>query len=116
MANPAINNHETHTGQRIPEAVIDEIATSPNAPQDVPALLKKIATNGEVFTSERSDENTRMDLLEQARALVYALETPREAMIRFCWSQVRSYFHQHRQSVQHCRLTVSYDAVTLGYS
>lgn len=84
----ATSTHEIHTGQRIPDAVIDEIATSPNAPQDVPALLEKLSTNGEVFASGKN-EKIRMDLLEQARALMYSLETPREAMIRYCWSQVR---------------------------
>lgn len=92
MANTAkdavTSSHEAYTGPRISEAAFDEIATSPNASQDVPTLLNQISANGQVFVSEPTYK-IRMDLLEQARALVYALETPREAMIRYCWSQVR---------------------------
>lgn len=70
--------------------VDDDVAISPNAPEEVPALLKKIASHGETFTSQKS-EDVRAELLDTARSLVYALETPREAMIRFCWSQSTIY-------------------------
>lgn len=65
----------------------EDVAIRPNAPQEVPALLKKIAASGEVFIAGQ-DEEVRADLLDTARSLVYALETPREAMIRVCWAQV----------------------------
>lgn len=62
------------------------VAISPNAPELVPELLKKIATNGISFIS--NDSTARTELLDAARSLVNAVETPREAMIRYCWSQV----------------------------
>jgi long-subunit acyl-CoA synthetase (AMP-forming) len=70
------------------EHIVDEsIAVKPNAINDVPRLLEEIASNGE--TLARDGAQNRRQLLEAARSLVYALETPRESMIRFCWSQVR---------------------------
>lgn len=67
--------------------VDDNVAISPNAPEEVPTLLKRIAMHGEAYLTE-SDENERTRILDAARSLVYALETPREAIIRHCWSQV----------------------------
>lgn len=64
------------------------IGTSPNAPHEVPALLEQIASYGTTFTVGQN-EKVRADLLDTARSLIYALETPREAIIRHCWSQVR---------------------------
>lgn len=66
--------------------VYDErIAITPTAAEDVPDLLSKVATLGNEYST---DVRSRMKLLEAARSLVYALETPREAMIRYCWAQV----------------------------
>lgn len=71
------------------EHVIDEsIAVKPNAINDVPRLLEEIASNGEALTREGAQN--RRQLLEAARSLVYALETPRESIIRYCWSQVNT--------------------------
>ena len=71
------------------EAFVDgSVAISPNTPELVPGLLDQLALSGNAFTS--ADPKARTDLLDAARQLVYALETPREAMIRFCWSQVLS--------------------------
>lgn len=71
------------------EAFVDgAVAISPNTPELVPSLLEQVASSGNAFIS--ADPKARTDLLDAARQLVYALETPREAMIRFCWSQVRS--------------------------
>ena len=70
------------------EASVDLVAISANAPAKVPSLLKKIALEGETFAVGQ-DDRVRTELLEAARSLVYALETPREAMIRYCWSQVQ---------------------------
>lgn len=70
------------------EAFVDnDVAISPNAPEEVPALLKRIALSGETWTNQQG-EQVRTELLDAARSLVSALETPREAIIRFCWSQV----------------------------
>lgn len=78
-----------HTADGLPkEAFVDgDVAISPNAPAEVPALLKRIAASGDA-NSVLQDEKVRTDLLDTARSLVYALETPREAIIRHCWSQV----------------------------
>lgn len=68
--------------------VYDErIAITPTAAEDVPDLLNEVATFGKEYSV---DARGRMKLLEAARSLVYALETPREAMIRYCWAQVSS--------------------------
>lgn len=71
------------------EAFVDgSVAVSPNTPEVVPELLDQIASFGKAFVS--ADPKARTELLDAARQLVYAVETPREAMIRFCWSQVYS--------------------------
>ncbi|KAL3431517.1 O-methyltransferase-domain-containing protein [Aspergillus tetrazonus] len=54
-----------------PDTFDNEIVIRPNAPQDLPALLT--------------------EYLDAARRLVYSLETPREAMVRYCWSQSTIY-------------------------
>lgn len=74
------------------EAFVDvssAIATSTNLPDHVPALLEKVVTSGIAFLSDNT--KARTDLLDAARALVYATETPREAMIRIAWSQSTLY-------------------------
>lgn len=82
------NGHANgHTNGSKNEAFVDgSVAVSPNTPDLVPEILEKIAASGKAFTS--SDPKSRTELLDAARSLVYAVETPREAMIRFCWSQV----------------------------
>ena len=64
-----------------------QVAISPNAPEQVSGLLKDILNRGLAFSGD-CDVQARTSLLDAARSLVYALETPREAMIRYCWSQV----------------------------
>lgn len=64
----------------------DQIPISPNAPQEVPRLLNEIASHDLSFF--QYDQKARFKLLEDARSLVNALETPRESMIRYCWAQV----------------------------
>lgn len=65
----------------------DKVAISANASEKVPALLKDILAHGLAFSGDH-DVRARSSLLDAARSLVYALETPRETMIRYCWSQV----------------------------
>ena len=66
---------------------IDEsIAVKANALDKVSRLLGEISEQGKLLTQEGG--NNRRQLLESVRSLSYALETPREAMIRYCWSQV----------------------------
>lgn len=67
----------------------DQIPISPNAPQEVPRLLNEITSHGVFFLED--DQKARFKLLEDARSLVNALETPRESMIRYCWAQVSTY-------------------------
>lgn len=79
----------SHANGHVKEAFVDgSVAISPNTPELVPQLLDLIASSGKAFVS--ADPKARTDLLDAARQLVYAVETPREAMIRFCWSQVCS--------------------------
>jgi hypothetical protein len=69
-------------------ASVDEsIAVKANDINAVPRLLEEIATLGKALTQDRAPN--RRQLLESVRSLNFALETPREAMIRYCWSQVR---------------------------
>ena len=70
---------------------LEELAVSPNLPGQVPRLLEEIASSGNQYLA--ADGEARLGLLEAARSLVYALETPREAIIRHCWSDVRPPSH-----------------------
>lgn len=67
----------------------DQIPTSPSAPDQVPRLGAQVDAYGEAFVHD--DSTARAKLLDAVRGLVYALETPRETMIRYCWSQVCIY-------------------------
>lgn len=68
------------------ELLNDQIPISPSAPLEVPRLLNQISSHGKAFLQD--DPDARSKLLEDARALVNAVETPRESMIRYCWAQV----------------------------
>ncbi|KAK1148128.1 hypothetical protein N8T08_010767 [Aspergillus melleus] len=73
------------------EVFVDgDVAISPNVPAEVPSLLKQIGASGDLYLALQ-DEKVRTDLLDTARSLVHALETPREAIIRHCWSQRTDY-------------------------
>ncbi|PYI32237.1 o-methyltransferase [Aspergillus indologenus CBS 114.80] len=87
-----VNGHNnSHIRKPTEEAFTDNNgAIAPNDPEEVPALLKSIALHGEAYLTE-NDELERTKILDSARALVYALETPREAIIRHCWSQSSLY-------------------------
>lgn len=67
-------------------AIEDHIPTSPSAPEQVLRLLTQVDGYGKAFAD--NDPEARVKLLEATRALMYALETPRESMIRYCWAQV----------------------------
>lgn len=62
---------------------VDLLAVSYDKPLALP-LAK------EVFEAcdHISDETGRLKVLENARSLVRALETPRETVIRLCWAEV----------------------------
>lgn len=58
-------------------------ATDPDA---VSSLIKELSALGAGFSAD-SSEDLRLDLVQKARTLWKALETPRETMIRHCWAQ-----------------------------
>ncbi|CAL5873011.1 uncharacterized protein PFLUO_LOCUS7280 [Penicillium psychrofluorescens] len=70
-------------------SVDESIATKPSAINDVPAILNKIASQGKTLAED--DGPNRRQLIESARSLIHALETPREAMCRYLWSQTTVY-------------------------
>lgn len=82
-------NGDSQTNGDLQDAFVDRVATSANTPELVPGLVDQVASLGKVASLQ--DHTDRTTLLEAARSLVYALETPREAMIRYCWSQVCSH-------------------------
>ena len=61
------------------------IATEPNNIGEVPTLLGEITKAFDIFANSNAG---RKDLVVKCRALVQALETPRETMINHCWAQV----------------------------
>lgn len=67
-------------------AVEIPVALTANDLKSVPALAKSIASLGDKAAS--GSEEARLELVEHARSLVRALETPRETMIKHCWAQV----------------------------
>ena len=62
------------------------IAVRANDPSAVPCLLEKLSEFGGKPSVDHND--TRMAMLSQAKALVRALQTPRETMIEQNWAQV----------------------------
>ncbi|KAK8087567.1 catechol O-methyltransferase [Apiospora hydei] len=68
----------------VPDA---SIATSPNDLLSVPAILEQISAQGAYLSMAPQDYGSRLQLLASARALVQALETPRETMIKHIWAQ-----------------------------
>ncbi|KAL4914334.1 S-adenosyl-L-methionine-dependent methyltransferase [Aspergillus aurantiobrunneus] len=77
-------------GAVTPDSFDNGVAIRPNAAADLPGLLSKVSSLGVAYTA-KNDEDLRAEYLDAARHLVYALETPREAMIRYCWSQSTLY-------------------------
>ncbi|OQE47057.1 hypothetical protein PENCOP_c001G01827 [Penicillium coprophilum] len=70
-------------------ANVERLALSSNLPDAVPGLLQTVASHGKDLLAQ--DPEARAKLLEAARSLTFALETPREAIIRHCWSESTSY-------------------------
>ena len=62
------------------------VALAPNDLKSVPGLIHNINSIAE--RASAGNENERLMLVEMARSLVQALETPRETMIKHCWAQV----------------------------
>lgn len=73
------------------DVFLDESVTVlPNAPNLVPGLLQEILSQGIAFSGNQG-ASARVNLLDAARSLAIALETPKEAMLRYCWSQSTIY-------------------------
>lgn len=69
------------------KVVVDpKAAVSPSAPGELPLLVKEIQSSSQDYIT--GDITARLKLLEAARSLVYAMETPQETMLRYCWAQV----------------------------
>ncbi|KAL4802514.1 S-adenosyl-L-methionine-dependent methyltransferase [Aspergillus unguis] len=85
-----VSNGSSSPVEQAPDAFDNDVAIRPNAAEDLPELLKKVSSLGATYAGN-SDEDVRAEYLDAARHLVYALETPREAMIRYCWSQSTLY-------------------------
>lgn len=68
-------------------AVDMAVALAPNNLTAVPGLVRDIDAVAE--RAAAGDDIARRELVEKARSLVRALETPRETMIKHCWAQVR---------------------------
>ncbi|KAH8661162.1 S-adenosyl-L-methionine-dependent methyltransferase [Ilyonectria robusta] len=66
------------------------IASSPCDIGVVPSLLDDISALGKNLSGD--DRDSRLALLEKARSLVRALETPRETMLKHCGAQTASFF------------------------
>ncbi|KAJ5474461.1 hypothetical protein N7475_004027 [Penicillium sp. IBT 31633x] len=62
-----------------------KVATSPSAPEKLAHLRKNIETYSQAYSD--GDSDARLKLLETARSLVQAMETPQETMLRYCWAQ-----------------------------
>jgi hypothetical protein len=62
------------------------VALSPTDLKSVPSLLAEIASLGSSL--DDGDNHARLALLQKAKALVTALETPRETMIKHNWAEV----------------------------
>ncbi|KAI7061024.1 hypothetical protein KC327_g14329, partial [Hortaea werneckii] len=83
---------------RFPPTVPISTALLPSDDAAVPDLLNRIQVTGKEYTTnhlhhDTTDDNrhqknsVRLALLAHARALVHALETPRETMIKHCWAE-----------------------------
>ncbi|KAJ5095481.1 o-methyltransferase [Penicillium alfredii] len=72
-----------------PAVDVDALAVLPNAAEKVPSLVSEISSRGTGIALDNAKD--RLELLETARSLVRALETPREALLRYCWREPASF-------------------------
>lgn len=73
-----------------PKPVVElSVALAPNDFPAVPGLVKEITSLAS--STSAGDDDARLALVEKARSLVRALETPRETMIKHNWAQVRPF-------------------------
>ena len=77
--------------------VVDiSIASRPGNIGAVPNLLKEIEQD--IQNLDTSTDEPRKDLLVKCRALVQAIETPREIMVDHIWGQVNHYLYDAGQA------------------
>jgi hypothetical protein len=81
----AANAKELRTKLKATPAVDISVALAPNDLKSVPGLVQDI--NAAACSAAAGSEQARLALVEKARSLVRALETPRETMIKHCWAQ-----------------------------
>ena len=86
MAETNGNGSTKANGSAKRPAVDISVALQANDLGSVPKLSKGIFSLSTAASD--GDEAARLELVEKARALVRALETPRETMIKHCWAQV----------------------------
>jgi hypothetical protein len=72
-------DHFDHTSQ------LNGVATQAGDAPSVTSLIREMMP----YCDSPEDERHRLSLLRLARALVQALETPRETVLRLCWAEVR---------------------------
>lgn len=86
--NSTVNGTANGTANSHPKIAVDakKAGLSPNAAQDASALVSRLSTLGESVALD--DRKQRTQMLEAAEALTRVLETPRETVLRYCWSQV----------------------------
>ncbi|KAJ5533842.1 hypothetical protein N7527_000096, partial [Penicillium freii] len=79
-----VSNGSTTNGHGV--AIIDpQVATAPSAPEKLAHLQKEIESHSQAYSN--GDGDARLKLLDTARSLVQAMETPQETMLRYCWAQ-----------------------------
>lgn len=68
-------------------AIEPQVAIVPSSPGELQRLTQEIQSESQAYTS--GDTSARLRLLDAARSLVQAIETPQETMLRYCWAEVR---------------------------
>ena len=92
-----------------PNARLESVATKPNDLGMVPKLVEEI-----VYFAEFSQHDYhRRHLLQVARSLVQALETPQETVLRLCWAEVRKSFDLEKIFLKSVKPTL-YGAITIA--
>lgn len=99
-----VSNSSTTNGHDV--AIIDpQVATAPSAPEKLEHLQKEIESYSQAYSKGNSD--ARLKLLETARSLVQAMETPQETMLRYCWAQVRQSKDDPSSGIENAYLVIS---------
>ncbi|KAJ5161243.1 hypothetical protein N7492_006635 [Penicillium capsulatum] len=70
-------------------AIDPQVAISPSAPELLPGLLKDIEKYSQAIA--KGDADARLKLVDAARSLTQAMETPQETMLRYSWAQPSSF-------------------------